>query len=900
LILSKIFHKKNIKSHELIPRDFLYFLFLKNDFKILFKLNIKMDYSKLTHEELIEKCKELNLDFLTKAKKPKAIKTLISLLKNTIINTEQPLKDYDDNFSSLEKIIDKCHNFLYSKGITGSKAQNDIMKFFTIKIVNHLYNNGNEYIISLIENYKKTNIALKLFYDKYEGDLSKVEENKIDKIQNYLYFLDYLKDISLILFPENRNSKADENDMWKIFVQECLSKIFPDIYSQEDYIMNSKYKFTISNLIEIISKFNINDLVIDELQSFNGDIHEKFLKYQGNKNSKELGQFFTPREIIKAILDNCGFKNLIENLEGNDISIYDPCLGTGGLLCYTYNSCKTKIKSDNIYGCEIENDTIKLGIVSLMISTNNCNKNIKLCNSLIENPYLFEDKKFDIIFSNPPFGTKTNYKELEKDFNKFKDTYYKTSSLNFKDIYKISANTGINLFIQNIIYLLKIGGIACIILPDGELMIGKSSINIRKFILDNCKILKIITINSGAFTNTTIKTKALIIQKGNYDNYNQEIEYFDINSNGIDNLGFEKLNENYQFNLSIEEEEKEYGEDIEIKTIGEVCEIIKKDKIKSSLGSDKGLYPLYYCSILGNLYVDDYKFDGYGIIINRTNGSGKCMIYLGIGKYSVGETTIHFKANTLKLTKYIYYYLRNNLNKIEKYFKGANQKSITDEDFTKMKIPIPLLNKQEIIVEYLDNLTEIIDDNKKKIEKIKRINDLYLNINLIKYEIKTLGEVCKINNGQNIIKSQLISGIYPVVGGGQSPLGYHNKYNVDENTLLISKDGSYAGFISRYNTKVFVSNHGIYISNYLYQINKNYIYYYLKSIQKKIYKLQTGSAQPGVNKEDIANLKIKIPSLEKQKEIVEYLDYNTEIIKNLEKEIEFNKKQAEDFFKQIL
>jgi type I restriction-modification system DNA methylase subunit len=496
--------------------------------------------SKLTHEELIEKCKELNLDFLTKAKKPKAIKTLISLLNTTIINTEQPLKDYDDNFSSLEKIIDKCHNFLYTKGITGSKAQNDIMKFFTIKIVNHLYNNGNEYIISLIENYKKTNIVLKLFYDKYKGDLSKVEENKIDKIQNYLYFLDYLKDISLILLPENRNSKADENDMWKIFVQECLSKIFPDIYSPEDYIMNSKYKFTISNLIEIISKFNIKDLVIDELQSFNGDIHEKFLKYQGNKNSKELGQFFTPREIIKAILDNCGFKNLIENLEGNDLSIYDPCLGTGGLLCYTYNSCKTKIKSDNIYGCEIENDTIKLGIVSLMISTNNCNKNIKLCNSLIENPYLFEDKKFDIIFSNPPFGTKTNYKELEKDFNKFKDTYYKTSSLNFKDIYKISANTGINLFIQNIIYLLKIGGIACIILPDGELMIGKSSINIRKFILDNCRILKIITINSGAFTNTTIKTKALIIQKGNYDNYNQEIEYFDmkqiINRNFLDDI----------------------------------------------------------------------------------------------------------------------------------------------------------------------------------------------------------------------------------------------------------------------------------------------------------------------------------------------------------------------------
>ena len=877
-----------------------------------------MDYSKLTHEELIEKCKELNLDFLTKAKKPKAIKTLISLLNTTIINTEQPLKDYDDNFSSLEKIIDKCHNFLYTKGITGSKAQNDIMKFFTIKIVNHLYNNRNEYIISLIENYKKTNIALNLFYDKYKGDLSKVEENKIDKIQNYLYFLDYLKDISLILLPENRNSKADENDMWKIFVQECLSKIFPDIYSPEDYIMNSKYKFTISNLIEIISKFNINDLVIDELQSFNGDIHEKFLKYQGNKNSKELGQFFTPREIIKAILDNCGFKNLIENLEGNDLSIYDPCLGTGGLLCYTYNSCKTKIKSGNIYGCEIENDTIKLGIVSLMISTNNCNKNIKLCNSLIENPYLFEDKKFDIIFSNPPFGTKTNYKELEKDFNKFKDNYYKTSSLNFKDIYKISANTGINLFIQNIIYLLKIGGIACIILPDGELMIGKSSINIRKFILDNCRILKIITINSGAFTNTTIKTKALIIQKGNYDNYNQEIEYFDINSNGIDNLGFEKLNENYQFNLSIVEEEKEYGDDIEIIKFGDMFNLIK-GTIQSSkvVEEENGDGVMITQSKNKNDYkkIKNWVIDGNNLFIGNIDSGRKFVVSFYKGKCDYTNLLSLCKLNELyndKINiKYIYYYLHS-INNIltEKFLKGCANKSLDIENFNKMKIPIPLLNKQEIIVEYLDNLTEIIDDNKKKIDKINKINDLYLNINLIKYEIKTLGEVCEIDIGgtpSRNIKEYYENGnnLWVSVRELNGNYIYDTKEKI---TDLGVKKSSVKLFLKEtilFSFKLSIGKTAI-VGNPLYTneaiagilskntdiLNNKYLYYYLTI--NDFSKLGLGIIGNGsLNKKSLENLKIKIPLLEKQKEIVEYLDYNNEIIKNLEKEIEFNKKQAE-------
>jgi len=91
-----------------------------------------------------------------------------------------------------------------------------------------------------------------------------------------------------------------------------------------------------------------------------------------------------------------------------------------------------------------------------------------------------------------------------------------------------------------------------------------------------------------------------------------------------------------------------------------------------------------------------------------------------------------------------------------------------------MKIPIPSLEKQNEIVEFIDSLNEIIEDNKKKIEKIKKINNLYLNINLIKCEIKTLGEICKFKNGKGIKKKELIDGEYAVIGGGQKPMGYHN------------------------------------------------------------------------------------------------------------------------------
>lgn len=166
--------------------------------------------------------------------------------------------------------------------------------------------------------------------------------------------------------------------------------------------------------------------------------------------------------------------------------------------------------------------------------------------------------------------------------------------------------------------------------------------------------------------------------------------------------------------------------------------------------------------------------------------------------------------------------------------------------------------------------------------------------------VKKLGDICEFKNGQNITKSKLIDGIYPVVGGGRSPLGYHNSYNVDENTLLISKDGS-AGFVSRYNTKVFVSNHGIFVSKYNECVNKDFVYYYLKIVlQDRIYKLQTGVAQPGINKEDVANLTIPVPPLKRQEEIVARMtDIYAKNVK-LQEEIELNKQKANNIILEVV
>jgi len=568
-------------------------------------------------------------------------------------------------------------------------------------------------------------------------------------------------------------------------------------------------------------------------------------------------------------------------------------------LCYTYKYCKDKILPSNIYGCDIEKDTIKFGVASLMITTNEYNENIIRCNSLIENPYLFSNKKFDIVFTNPPFGTKNNYKDLKENFESYKKLNYKDSILKFEDIYPFNTNKGTNLFIQLVVYLLKENGICAIVLPDGELMSSNnnSNIEIRKFILDKCKILKIINVEGGSFTNTGIKTKVLIFQKGDFDNYNQEVEFVEINSNGIDSLGLEKLNSTFQFNISKKEEVINYNKDIEIKTLDEVCEFCTKSQRLASYGKKEGIYPFITSSQEITKYCDepDYKDDNYIII-----GTG-------------GNPNIHYQHNfscsgdciVLKSTKYIYYYLLNNINILEEGFKGATIKHISKEYIKNIKIPIPSLEQQKEIVEYLDILNKNTKSSNDKIEEIKKLNKNYLKLNLKynkKIEIKTLGEVCEFLNGKRRNANEAINnGIYKFITCSIQGYSYLNEYDFEDKALIINSINGSGKCMIYCADKYSTTNNNIHFKvKHIEQNLTEYIYYYLFNNIKILEDGFNGSNQKKISKEYLENILIPIPSLEQQKVIVEYLDFNNNLIDNLNKEIKNNKKQGEIFFNMFL
>ena len=832
-------------------------------------------------EELIEFCKEKEINYLTKAKKPMAKKTILSNLKKLgfLVDINDEDDDLNTETTDIDLIIKRTHNYLYkSAGIVGSKAQNDIMRVLILKIFNILLSKNNPYLLSVLD-------------DANINDKCLLDEEYIKKYKSYIY------DISIFL----KDHSNIQND-WNNFISDFMSRLFDNIYIPEDANFNTPNDYDITRLIKIISNFKITDDFINDFFMKNGDIHESFLKYQGKVNSKELGQFFTPRIIIKSLLNECGFKEIILNKEGSNFSLCDLCLGTGGLLCYTYNYCKDKINPSKIYGCDIEKDTIKFGSASLMLATNQYNPNIIRCNALIENPYLFnkEEDKFDIIIINPPFGTKNKYKDLNKLFDNYKNRIAPNSEIEFKDIYPISSNTGTTLFIQLIIYSLKKDGVACVILPDGEIMTSTNNLTIRKFILDNCQILKIVNIKGGLFTNTGIKTKALFIKKCNNDNYNQEIEFIELNET-IKILGNKKLNDKLQF--SFEENKKEItyiNPSIEIKKLGEVCTLknganITKDKLIN------GDYPVIGGGQKPLGYHNEYNVAENTIIISKDGA------YAGyISKYNskifVSNHGIYIDTiNNITLKDYIYYYLKSIQKLIYELQSGAGQPGIKKEQLEELEIRIPSLEVQHNIIEYLDMIYEkIVKLNNEKIENIKKLNKQYLNMT-IKYdtqiEFKKLGEVCEVSQGTYIKSDMKIDGVFPVYGGGNISY-YINQYN-REDEIVIAKDGISLDCVRYIKDKFFLNHHG-----WTLTINENiikkYIYYYLYTNNHILYDIAQGSAQLGINQENFYKLEIPIPTIEKQKELVEYLEFNDNLIKTLEQEIEINKNKAELLFKEII
>lgn len=166
----------------------------------------------------------------------------------------------------------------------------------------------------------------------------------------------------------------------------------------------------------------------------------------------------------------------------------------------------------------------------------------------------------------------------------------------------------------------------------------------------------------------------------------------------------------------------------------------------------------------------------------------------------------------------------------------------------------------------------------------------------MKWEQKLLGELIEIKKGSYVTKKESKEGPYPVILGGQEPAYYIDKFNHTGKAIVVSRSGASAGFVSRWNESIFVTD------GFLIEPRKtiefDYLYYLMKLHQPRLQGLQGGAAIPHVNPRIISSIEVCLPSIDEQIHIAQVFSAYDDLIENNQKQIKLLEEAAQRLYKE--
>lgn len=861
--------------------------------------------------ELCKKNFKQKEDFVKHKNRKSPCVSLETIAKKTKMETIK-----ENNVQSLRNMFKGCLDILRdSEHLTGDKALRTLAHLLVIRLIE-----------TKLEEMK---------IDEYNFPLDDWEEEEKDAVKKHL--LTNIRFTSLI--------KTKEDNIPKL-----MKALWDDILSEhpktkEIFIKGKGFDITHQSTYTKLFK-KLNDFDFSSIEAdIQGEAYEEVVK--DIMIGKTLGQFFTPPE-VKQMMVQWVKPQVLK--DGTIETIFDPAMGTGGFLItslrYLIKDADKKetklnwefISKQGLGGREAEPDTYQLARANMLISSGHMFDVLERDDS-IRNPIT---KKYDVILTNPPFGIKgLNYDEI---ISPLRDEYI-----------PIKTNSAVPLFLQAIIHMLKVGGRCGVVLPDGQELFNKQStlVAVREYLMKTCDLKQIVYMPSGVFTHTSIKTcvffftkkkegtkavsckistsgktqketkrvykfsKTHITKKVNFLEFNPlTMEGKPLVSVPIEDIASNGYSLNYaEYLEDAEEDSKEYSEDVEVKTLGEVCEFIKTGKNKPKDNKTGTKYPYYGTgSITG--YTDDYLYDGIYLLTARNGTIGNCFIVNG--KFFPSDHIFVIDIKDKMLLKYIYYYLSNNQQLIN-LKTGVGIPNITKKKLIDFKIPIPSLERQKEIVEQLDFIYEqCIKTSEEKIAQLKKLNEYCLKDQkrFGDNEVKTLGNIltrikrkCTVLDDVEYKRVTISS-----KGSGCSirdkvfgkDIGTKTQFLVEKSDFLVSKidfQNNAYGFSNDELVGAIITNDfwSLEVNNTLI-MNKYWIYYLsLNFIQNNIKISETGcTGRKRLKEEVFYKQKIPIPSLERQKEIVEYCENNEDTIAKLEKEIEGNKALANRIMNSIV
>ena len=165
-------------------------------------------------------------------------------------------------------------------------------------------------------------------------------------------------------------------------------------------------------------------------------------------------------------------------------------------------------------------------------------------------------------------------------------------------------------------------------------------------------------------------------------------------------------------------------------------------------------------------------------------------------------------------------------------------------------------------------------------------------------EYKKLKEISAMKRGTSVTKKDITEGNIPVISGGKEPAYYCDTYNRDGETITVAGSGAGAGYVQYWSKPIFVCD--AFSVKGCEGVLTKYLYYCLSNMQEYIYSTKKGGGVPHVHISSIENVKLPVPPLEVQREIVHILDSFTLLSAELTAELTARKKQYEFYRDKIL
>jgi type I restriction enzyme M protein len=239
-----------------------------------------------------------------------------------------------------------------------------------------------------------------------------------------------------------------------------------------------------------------------------GDAYEGLLEKNAADVKGGAGQYFTPRALIKAIVD------VIQPTPKETVN--DPACGTGGFLLAAYDyvsqhheldkTQKVTLRHKALSGTELVASVARLCVMNLFLhGIGGEDSPIRDgIDALAQTPSVF----YDVVLTNPPFGKKSSITVIGEEGEETKEalTYYRD------DFWATTSNKQLN-FLQHVKSLVKIHGRVAIVVPDNVLFEGGAGETVRRKLLHECDVHTLLRLPTGIFYAQGVKANVLFFDR---------------------------------------------------------------------------------------------------------------------------------------------------------------------------------------------------------------------------------------------------------------------------------------------------------------------------------------------------------------------------------------------------